>query len=74
MTMTMNKELCKWYNGTSAIKNAYEAGKIDRIWVENYCWNNGKNCLRKKRFEENGHISPDYIMPDGTIDKKLKKI
>jgi len=68
----MNKKLCKWYNETSAIKNAYGAGKIDRTWVENYCWNNGKNCLRKRKFEEEGYISPDYVMPDGTIDKKVK--
>jgi len=70
----MKKRLCKWYDQTSAIKRAYQTGKIDQKWVKDYCWNNGKKCIRKKRFEQENYISPDYVMPDGSIDKKLKKI
>lgn len=69
----MNKTLCRWYDETSAIKRAYDKGLIRRKWVENYCWNGGKKCVRKQRFEEQGYISPDYILPDGTEDQKLKK-
>jgi len=69
----MKKRLCKWYNQTSAIKKAYQAGKIDQKWLKKYCWNNGKECLRKKRFEQENYISPDYVMPDGSINEKLKK-
>jgi len=69
----MKRRLCQWYNGTSAIKRAYDAGKIDKSWVQNYCWNRGKRCIRKERFEQEGYISPDYLMPDGSINEKLKK-
>jgi len=68
----MNKTFCQWYDETSAIKRAYNKGLIDRKWVENYCWNSGKNCERKRRFEEEGYISPEYVLPDGTEDLKLK--
>ena len=65
--------ICPWYNESSAMKRAYDKGFIDRKWVENYCWNEGKNCIRKKRFEKEGYVSPDYVMPDGTVNEKLKK-
>jgi hypothetical protein len=70
----MNKNFCRWYDESSAIKRAYDKGLIDKKWVENYCWNNGKNCVRKTRFEKEGYISPDYVLPDGTEDPKLKEI
>jgi len=72
--MNVKKKLCRWYNESSAMKRAYDKGLIDKKWVENYCWVGGKNCVRKKKFEEEGYISPDYILPDGTEDPKLKKI
>ena len=65
--------LCPWYNATSAIKRAYDQGKTSKKWVEDYCWNGGNGCVRKKRFEEDGYVSPDYIMPDGSIDEALRK-
>lgn len=69
----MKKKLCRWYDETSAMKRAYDKGLIDKEWVEKYCWNSGKNCIRKKRFEEEGYVSPDYVLPDGTESEKLKK-
>ncbi len=63
---------CRWYDGTSAIKRASDEGKIAKEWVENYCWNGGKGCVRKKRFEEEGYVSPGYVMPDGSVDEKLR--
>lgn len=71
--MKKKKNLCKWYDETSAIKRAYDLGILDKKWVENYCWNGGENCVRKKRFEEEGYISPDFVLPDGTVDEDLKK-
>ena len=35
--------------------------------------NGGKNCVRKRRFESEGYISPDYVLPDGSEDSKLKE-
>ena len=70
----MEKNRCIWYNETSAIKRAYEKGLLDKKWVENYCWNGGEGCVRKKRFEKEGYVSPDYILPDGSEDEKLKNL
>jgi hypothetical protein len=67
------KDLCVWYNETSGVKRAYDLGLIDRKWVENYCWNGGKDCVRKKRFEEEGYVSPDYVLPDGSTSERVKR-
>jgi len=64
---------CRWYNETSGVKRAYDLGLIERKWVEDYCWTGGEGCIRKKRFEEEGYISPDYVLPDGTISGKAKE-
>lgn len=69
----MEKRLCRWYDSTSGIKRAYDNGWIDKKWVEEYCWNNGENCIRKKRFEEEGYVSPDWILPDGSTSEEIKK-
>lgn len=66
--------VCRWYDQTSGMKRAYDKGLLDKKWIENYCLNGSKNCIRKKRFEEEGYVLPDYVLPDGTIDEKLKKI
>jgi hypothetical protein len=68
-----SEKICPWYDESSAIKRAFDKGLIDKKWVENYCWNGGKNCIRKKRFEEESYVSPDYILPDGTADENLKE-
>ena len=67
------KNLCRWYNGTSGVKRAYDLGLINKKWVENYCWDGGKGCVRKKRFDEEGYVSPDYVLPDGTISESVKR-
>jgi hypothetical protein len=69
----MKKNLCVWYNETSGVKRAYDLGLIDKKWVEKYCWNGGEGCMRKKRFEEQGYVSPDYVLPDGTISERVKR-
>jgi len=66
-------ELCDWYNTTSAMKRAYDQGLIEKKWVEQYCWNGGKGCVRKRRFEEEGYVSPDYILPDGSVHEGLRE-
>lgn len=66
------KNVCRWYDETSAVKRAFDRGLIEKKWVEDYCWNVGKDCVRKRRFEEEGYVSPDYVLPDGTEDARLK--
>jgi len=46
---------------------------LDKKWIDEYCMNGGRGCVRKKRFEEEGYVSPDYVLPDGTVDENLKK-
>ena len=70
--LLMSNNYCKWYNETSDVKRAADRGLIDNKWVEDYCLNGGKNCVRKKRFEQENYISPGYVMPDGSIDENLK--
>ena len=64
---------CRWYNETSGVKRAYDLGLINRKWVEQYCWAGGEGCVRKKRFEKEGYVSSDYVLPDGTISESVKK-
>ena len=67
------RTMCRWYNSTSGMKRAYDRGLLDKKWIEDYCWNGGTGCVRKRRFEREGYVSPDYVLPDGTIDQKLKQ-
>jgi len=69
-----NGNVCKWYDETSGMKRAYDKGLLDKKWIEEYCWNGGEGCVRKKRFEGEGYISPDYVLPNGTVDENLKKL
>ena len=67
------KNVCRWYNETSGMKRAYDQGKLDISWIEKYCWNGGEGCVRKQRFETEGYVFTDYVLPDGTVDENLKK-
>ena len=67
------KNVCRWYNETSGMKRAYDQGLLGKKWIEDYCWDGGKGCVRKKKFEGEGYVSPDYVLPDGTVDENLRK-
>ena len=67
------KNVCRWYNETSGIKRACDQGLINKKWVEEYCWAGGKGCVRKKKFEEEGYVSLDYVLPDGSISEAVKR-
>ena len=80
------KDICKWYE-VCPLKRFYEQKVLDERWVENYfikltglgiemipenyCWGDYSKCTRYK-MEENGVYHPDNMLPDGTIDKKLR--
>jgi len=53
------------------MKAFYEHGKLDKKWVDQYCRNKWKSCIRYQ-MEETGHIHPDNLLPDGRIDEKLR--
>ena len=67
------KSVCRWYNETSGVKRACDLGLIDKKWVEDYCWNGGRDCIRKRRYESEGFVSPDYVLPDGSVSQPVKE-
>ena len=68
-----NSSRCRWYDRTSGMKRAYDNGLLDRKWIDEYCLNRGRGCVRKNRFENEGYVSPDYVLPDGTVDEKIRE-
>ncbi len=64
------RQVCEWLN-LCPLKVFYEQGKLDKKWIEDYCWMDNPNCVRKK-MEEKGVYHPDNMLPDDTIDKSLK--
>jgi hypothetical protein len=61
---------CKWYR-VCPMKTFYENGQLDRKWIDNYCRRDWNKCLRYM-LEETGQPHPDNMLPDGSLDKKLK--
>ena len=61
---------CKWYP-VCPMKRFYEEGRLCRKWIELYCKGDWENCIRYQ-MEEGGKYHPDWMLPDGTIDKSLQ--
>ena len=62
---------CKWFP-VCPMHYFYEEGKLDRKWIELYCKGDWKSCKRYQ-MEERGEYHPDWMLPDGSIDEKLKR-
>jgi len=62
---------CKWYP-VCPMKKFYEEGKLDKRWIELYCKGDWESCIRYQ-MEEEGRFHPDYMLPDGSLDKKLQR-
>ncbi len=62
---------CKWFP-VCPMKYFYEEGKLDRKWIEIYCKGDWESCVRY-HMEENGQPHADWMLPDGTIDERLRK-
>ena len=62
--------ICKWYD-VCPMKRLYEERKLDKKWIEDYCFNNHRGCKRYEA-EEKGEFHPDNMLPNGEIDKSLK--
>lgn len=54
------------------MKRFYEDGKLDEKWVKSYCKGDWESCVRYQ-MEEKGEPHPDWMLPDGNIDKGLHK-
>ena len=61
---------CKWYP-VCPMKRFYEEGKLDKKWIELYCKGDWESCVRYQ-MEERGEPHPDWMLPDGTLDEKLR--
>ena len=68
--MQMLLKDCKWYQ-VCPMKRFYENGKIDKKWIRLYCKGDWENCVRYQ-MEEEGRFHPDWMLPDGTLDERLK--
>ena len=66
------RDVCVWYDETSGMKRAFDAGLLDGKWIEEYCLRGVEGCVRKRRFETERYVSPDYVLPDGSIDARLR--
>ena len=62
---------CKWYP-VCPMRSFYEEGKLDRKWIELYCKGDWESCVRYQ-MEEEGKVHPDWMLPDGSLDDKLRK-
>lgn len=62
---------CMWYP-VCPMRRFYEKGKLDRRWIELYCKGDWESCTRYQ-MEERGEFHPDWMLPDGSIDKKLRE-
>lgn len=61
---------CKWFLACP-MKKFYEEGRIDRKWIELYCKGDWKSCVRY-HMEERGEPHPDWMLPDGSLDERLR--
>ncbi len=61
---------CKWY-ACCPMKRFYEQGRLERKWIELYCRGLWQNCIRYQK-EENGDYHPDWMLPDGSLNERLK--
>jgi DNA polymerase len=51
----------------------YEQGRLEQKWIELYCKGLWTQCVRYQ-MEEQGSYHPDWMLPSGVIDQKLKDI
>ena len=61
---------CKWFP-SCPMKRFYEEGRLESKWIELYCKGDWKNCVRYE-MEERVIYHPDWMLPDGSMDERLK--
>jgi uracil-DNA glycosylase family 4 len=62
---------CKWFS-CCPMKRFFEEGRIQKRWIELYCKGDWKNCVRY-HMEERREPHPDWMLPDGSLDKSLRR-
>jgi len=61
---------CKWYP-LCPMKFYHDRGMLDRTWIELYCKGDWERCVRYA-MEQRGQAHPDWMLPDGSIDRRLQ--
>jgi len=61
---------CKWFLACP-MKKFCEEGTLNKKWIELYCKGDWKSCVRY-HMEERGQPHPDWMLPDGSLDEKLR--
>jgi hypothetical protein len=62
---------CVWYP-LCPMKRYHERGKLDASWIDRYCRGDWKRCARF-RMELEGTPHPDWMLPDGQLDERLRR-
>ena len=70
--MGKRKKTCEWYVACP-MKRYYERGILDEKWIKKYCWDAWEKCIRY-HMEERGESHPDWMLPDGTLNQRLKRL
>jgi hypothetical protein len=68
----MPRDVCKWFD-LCPMKRYRALGLLDERWVARYCESDGdwERCVRYQ-LEERGESHPDWMLPDGTLDLRLR--
>lgn len=61
---------CKWY-AVCPLRRFEREGLIDGRWRERYCRGDWGACVRY-RMEEAGRAHPDWMLPDGSLEERLR--
>jgi len=61
---------CKWYS-ICPLRRFETSGKLSSDWADHYCRGDWQAC-RRYQLEEQGIPHPDHLLPDGTLDDRLR--
>lgn len=53
------------------MKRAYEQGKLEKRFIDEYCFGDFRSCVRYQ-MESRGEPHPDHMRQDGVLDGRLK--
>ena len=69
-SMEEHSRECMWYP-LCPMKRYYESGRLNERWVRLYCHGNWEGCVRYQ-MEAAGTPHPDWMLPDGQLDERLR--
>jgi DNA polymerase len=55
------------------MRRYYKLGHLDVRWIDQYCMGDWKQCVRYK-MESAGTPHPDWMLPDGQLDERLRRL